>query len=234
MKHNHQSLHNHSQNHQRGESIVEEPNSILGDTTTITNGHAGNINGCADNTNGHAGSLNGCADNTNGHAGNTNGRADSALLEGAYGGGKGFTACQETGKGKARRVVQRKRPASSTSKFRGVTHHCRTGRWEAHIWEEGRQVYLGGFDSEKQAALMYDIAALKMRGEDAQTNLPPEEYTKYTKEIGGAHSAAAAPLAEAVLYDFHILRSPCFCCGTTLTSSCSPPFPHFVSSRGRS
>ena len=35
----------------------------------------------------------------------------------------------------------------STSKYRGVTHHCRTGRWEAHIWENGKQVYLGGFDS---------------------------------------------------------------------------------------
>ncbi|CAI5963053.1 unnamed protein product [Closterium sp. NIES-64] len=91
-------------------------------------------------------------------------------------------------------VLQRERPANSTSKFRGVTHHCRTGRWEApHIWEEGRQVYLGGFDSEKQAALMYDIAALKMRGEDAQTNLPPEEYTKYTKEI------EAVPKEELIL-----------------------------------
>ncbi|CAI7779465.1 unnamed protein product [Closterium sp. NIES-54] len=380
MEHNnHQSLHNHK----TVESIFEEPNSILGDTTTNANGHAGNINSCADYT--------------NGHAGNTSGHADSSLLGGAYSGGKGSAACQglasgqglmvggeiqgnlhgresscscdepaeqqqvegggagveggaargencgggyglgrsdtlggrgrgigggggdtgrdgasslggggeaddqrvlaqpplhilhsvrpeplngyseqgqegpagsmapvihgmllahptaekpqelewddligrieaeiekpqasscvdiesssiarqdsqivtgsegavppsdsaalkrEAGKGKARRVVQRKRPANSTSKFRGVTHHCRTGRWEAHIWEEGRQVYLGGFDSEKQAALMYDIAALKMRGEDAQTNLPPEEYTKYTKEI------EAVPKEELIL-----------------------------------
>ncbi|CAI7786830.1 unnamed protein product [Closterium sp. NIES-54] len=380
MEHNnHQSLHNHK----TVESIFEEPNSILGDTTTNANGHAGNINNCADYT--------------NGHAGNTSGHADSSLLGGAYSGGKGSAACQglasgqglmvggeiqgnlhgresscscdepaeqqqvegggagveggaargencgggyglgrsdtlggrgrgigggggdtgrdgasslggggeaddqrvlaqpplhilhsvrpeplngyseqgqegpagsmapvihgmllahptaektqelewddligrieaeiekpqasscvdiesssiarqdsqivtgsegavppsdsaalkrEAGKGKARRVVQRKRPANSTSKFRGVTHHCRTGRWEAHIWEEGRQVYLGGFDSEKQAALMYDIAALKMRGEDAQTNLPPEEYTKYTKEI------EAVPKEELIL-----------------------------------
>lgn len=28
----------------------------------------------------------------------------------------------------------------STSTYRGVTHHIRTGRWEAHIWECGKQV----------------------------------------------------------------------------------------------
>lgn len=27
-----------------------------------------------------------------------------------------------------------------TSSFRGVTHHIRTGRWEAHIWLDGKQV----------------------------------------------------------------------------------------------
>ncbi|CAI5519555.1 unnamed protein product [Closterium sp. Naga37s-1] len=123
-------------------------------------------------------------------------RQDSQIVTGSEGAvppSDSAALKREAGKGKARRVVQRKRPANSTSKFRGVTHHCRTGRWEAHIWEEGRQVYLGGFDSEKQAALMYDIAALKMRGEDAQTNLPPEEYTKYTKEI------EAVPKEELIL-----------------------------------
>ncbi|GAQ82769.1 AP2/ERF domain containing protein [Klebsormidium nitens] len=35
---------------------------------------------------------------------------------------------------KRRRLSERKRPENSTSRFRGVTHHIRTGRWESHIW----------------------------------------------------------------------------------------------------
>lgn len=80
-------------------------------------------------------------------------------------GGKG-------GSGKA----EKRKAVRSTSKFRGVTHHCRTGRWEAHIWEEGKQLYLGGFDSEEQAALAYDIAAVKCRQTDAVTNYPLLNY----------------------------------------------------------
>lgn len=36
---------------------------------------------------------------------------------------------------KRRRLSERKRPENSTSRFRGVTHHIRTGRWESHIWK---------------------------------------------------------------------------------------------------
>ena len=71
-----------------------------------------------------------------------------------------------------------KKSARSTSKFRGVTHHCRTGRWEAHIWQDGKQIYLGGFDGEEQAALAYDIAAVKCRGISAITNFDRSNYSR--------------------------------------------------------
>lgn len=50
----------------------------------------------------------------------------------------------------------------TTSKYRGVTHHVRTGRFEAHLWLQGKQLYLGGYDSELQAATAYDLAAIRV------------------------------------------------------------------------
>ena len=51
----------------------------------------------------------------------------------------------------ARKGLER-RGARSTSRFRGVTHHCRTGRWEAHIWEDGKQVNAPRKSSQSQVA----------------------------------------------------------------------------------
>lgn len=64
------------------------------------------------------------------------------------------------------------------SKYRGVTHHARTNRYESHIWDGGRQIYLGGFYNEDQAALAYDLAAVKFRGEDANLNFPRGLYSQ--------------------------------------------------------
>jgi hypothetical protein len=56
------------------------------------------------------------------------------------------------------------------SRFRGVTHHSRTARYEAHLWDNGKQVYLGGFTNEAPAALAYDIAGVSYRGPEALLN----------------------------------------------------------------
>lgn len=66
-----------------------------------------------------------------------------------------------------------------TSKYRGVTRHRRSGRWEAHIWvpETNRQLYLGGYKLEEDAATAYDIVAIKCKGvHSAKANFPKKNY----------------------------------------------------------
>ncbi|XP_076931212.1 AP2-like ethylene-responsive transcription factor PLT2 [Bidens hawaiensis] len=75
-----------------------------------------------------------------------------------------------------------------SSKFRGVSRHRWTGRFEAHLWDKlswnvtqkkkGKQVYLGAYDEEESAARAYDLAALKYWGPTTFTNFPVSDYEK--------------------------------------------------------
>ncbi|KAJ0949631.1 putative transcription factor AP2-EREBP family [Helianthus annuus] len=70
----------------------------------------------------------------------------------------------------------RRGPRSRSSQYRGVTFYRRTGRWESHIWDCGKQVYLGGFDTAHAAARAYDRGAIKFRGLDADINFNISDY----------------------------------------------------------
>ncbi|KAL3616403.1 hypothetical protein CASFOL_039793 [Castilleja foliolosa] len=76
----------------------------------------------------------------------------------------------------------RRGPRSKSSQYRGVTFYRRTGRWESHIWDCGKQVYLGGFDTALAAARAYDRAALKFRGVEADINFILNDYEEDMKQ----------------------------------------------------
>ncbi|KAK3223180.1 hypothetical protein Dsin_010205 [Dipteronia sinensis] len=72
-----------------------------------------------------------------------------------------------------------------SSKFRGVSRHRWTGRYEAHLWDKGswnptqrKKGKQGAYDEEESAARAYDLAALKYWGTSTFTNFPVSDYEK--------------------------------------------------------
>jgi len=63
-----------------------------------------------------------------------------------------------------------------SSQYRGVAQHRITRRWESHIWNNKRQVYLGSFETEDQAAEAYDKAAICLKAGAVPLNFEIERY----------------------------------------------------------
>ncbi|GMH35491.1 hypothetical protein BSKO_03359 [Bryopsis sp. KO-2023] len=78
------------------------------------------------------------------------------------------------------------------------TGHRWTGKYEAHLWDStiirktkgakgrtrGKQVYLGGYAGEDEAAKAYDRAAISYWGEKAVLNFPLTDYDQELQRLG--------------------------------------------------
>ncbi|XP_073145104.1 AP2-like ethylene-responsive transcription factor AIL7 [Henckelia pumila] len=102
--------------------------------------------------------------------------------------------------------------------YRGVTRHHQQGRWQARIGRVAgnKDLYLGTFATEEEAAEAYDIAAIKFRGINAVTNFEMNRYNveainRSSLPIGGTAKRLKPSLEvpqENIPYS-NILQPPC-------------------------
>jgi hypothetical protein len=69
-------------------------------------------------------------------------------------------------------IINTKRPRKDikSSKYKGVHWDKERNKWASHVVVNKKRIYLGRFDSEKEAGLAYDIASEKHHGEFASNN----------------------------------------------------------------
>lgn len=60
---------------------------------------------------------------------------------------------------------------ATSSQYKGVSYRRANGKWSATIFADGRNVHLGYFETEIEAAKTYDEAAIERYGQFAALNL---------------------------------------------------------------
>jgi hypothetical protein len=80
-------------------------------------------------------------------------------------------------------AANRQKRKNTSSRFNGVSFAKRKSKWQGKICYQGKQIHLGYFDSEVEAARAYDRAAIKYHGEFARLNFPREDYADEINEL---------------------------------------------------
>jgi len=68
--------------------------------------------------------------------------------------------------------VKNRTGVNRTSKYKGVSWEKRRNKWLANISSDEKRIYLGQYETEKNAALAYDKGALKYHKTFARLNFP--------------------------------------------------------------
>jgi hypothetical protein len=70
----------------------------------------------------------------------------------------------------------------STSKYKGVSWNKKIGKWESRFFVDGKNLGLGTYENEDDAAIAYNQAVLKHRGNNAFINKISKENNSTFKE----------------------------------------------------
>ncbi|XP_042024087.1 AP2-like ethylene-responsive transcription factor AIL7 isoform X2 [Salvia splendens] len=116
------------------------------------------------------------------------------------------------------------------SMYRGVTRHHQQGRWQARIGRVAgnKDLYLGTFATEEEAAEAYDIAAIKFRGINAVTNFEMNRYgveaiAKSPLPIGGTVKRLKLSFEGEGKAGSSRLQTPCNSSGSSISFAAIQP-----------
>jgi hypothetical protein len=65
-----------------------------------------------------------------------------------------------------------RRSWSTSSRYKGVCKRAKSKTWTATISRDGKQMHIGQFETEEEAARAYDVVARELHGEFAVLNFP--------------------------------------------------------------
>ncbi|QCE05681.1 AP2/ERF and B3 domain-containing transcription factor At1g51120-like [Vigna unguiculata] len=104
---------------------------------------------------------------------------------------EGYSDCSEINFAAAFGAMQEDNNAAGAlvQKFKGVVPQ-QNGNWGAQIYANHQRIWLGTFKSEREAAMAYDSASIKLRSGDSHRNFPWNDQTVQEPQFQSHYSTA--------------------------------------------